>query len=72
MGKKKKTRSLGVRIALTMMSVVAAILLCIGVVFTISTSNVSDMLMESNRELIRASNRHSSASMIEVTQTRLQ
>ena len=66
-----KTRSLGLKIALTIIAIVIGMLLIVGVILGVSMNNVSRSLIDSNEAIGKTSRTESLFSITEQTQTRL-
>ena len=68
----KKIRPLRIKIAITIISIVAVALILMGAVFLFGTGNISKTFIESNRKMAATSKSTSSISMNSQTSVRLQ
>ena len=68
----KRIRPLRTKIALAIIIVVVAALLCVGAVFYINSKRISRTMMDSNRQMTGTSREMTAASMDEITRVRLQ
>ena len=67
----RKAKTLRSKISFAMITMLIALLLCVGIIIAFSMMDVSDTLIESNRQMGETSSQQSSISLSEMTKTRL-